>query len=62
MADTKIRIRKATTMLREDHRTVKRLFAEFDKLEESETPELSMMRLMSDRWRCLCSCAVSTRA
>ena len=41
MADTKIRIRKATTLLKEDHRTVKRLFAEFDKLEESETPELA---------------------
>jgi hemerythrin superfamily protein len=41
MADTKIRIRKATTLLKEDHRTVKRLFAEFDKLEDSETTELA---------------------
>jgi len=41
MADTKIRTSNATTMLRDDPRTVKRLFAEFDKLEESETPELS---------------------
>jgi len=41
MADTKIRIRKATSILKEDHRTVKKLFAEFDKLEESDTAEMS---------------------
>lgn len=43
MADTKIRIRKATTLLREDHRKVKKLFAESDKLDESDTAELARL-------------------
>lgn len=33
---TKIRSTKATTLLREDHRKVKKLFADFDKCEEGE--------------------------
>jgi len=41
MADTKIRTRKATTLLKEDHRKVKKLFAEFDKLDESDTAEMA---------------------
>jgi hemerythrin superfamily protein len=41
MADTKIRIRKATSLLKEDHRKVKKLFAEFDKLDESDTAEMA---------------------
>ena len=41
MADTKIRTRKATALLREDHRKVKKLFAEFEKLEESDTAEMA---------------------
>ena len=41
MADTKIRTRNATNLLREDHRTVKNLFAEIDKLDESDTAELA---------------------
>jgi hemerythrin superfamily protein len=41
MADTKIRVRKATSILKDDHRTVKKLFSEFDKLEESDTDEMA---------------------
>ena len=41
MADTKVRTRKATMILKEAHRTVKKLFAEFDKLEESDTAEMA---------------------
>jgi hemerythrin superfamily protein len=41
MADTKIRTRKATSLLKEDHRKVKKLFAEFEKLEESDTAEMA---------------------
>jgi hemerythrin superfamily protein len=41
MADTKIRTRKATALLKEDHRKVKKLFAEFEKLEESDTAEMA---------------------
>lgn len=41
MADTKIRTRKATSILKEDHRNVKKLFAEFDKLDESDTAEMA---------------------
>jgi hemerythrin superfamily protein len=36
MADTKIRIQKATRMLREDHRKVKKLFASYEKLKEND--------------------------
>ena len=43
MADTKIRVRKATTLLREDHRKVKKLFAECDKLDESDSVELARL-------------------
>jgi hemerythrin superfamily protein len=39
MADTKVRIRKATAMLREDHRKVKKLFSEYEKLEDGEESE-----------------------
>src|SRR5215510_5480579 len=41
MAGTKIRARKATTLLREDHRKVKKLFQDFDKLDESDTAEMA---------------------
>ena len=41
MADTKIRTRKATSILKEDHRKVKKLFAEFDQLDESDTAEMA---------------------
>lgn len=41
MADTKIRTRKATSLLKEDHRKVKKLFSEFEKLEESDTAEMA---------------------
>jgi hemerythrin superfamily protein len=41
MADTKIRTLKATSLLKEDHRKIKKLFAEFDQLEESDTAELA---------------------
>jgi hemerythrin superfamily protein len=41
MADTKIRVQKATALLREDHRTVKRLFADYEDMEsESQKAEL----------------------
>lgn len=38
MAETKLRFRKATALLREDHQKVKKLFAEYEKLED-EDPE-----------------------
>ena len=41
MADTKIRVRKATSVLKEDHKRIKRLFGEFDRLEESDTAEMA---------------------
>ena len=40
MSDTKLRFRKATTLLREDHRTVKKLFKEMDQLEDGDTEGL----------------------
>lgn len=43
MPDTKIRSSKATSILREDHRSVKKLFAEFDKLEESDLDERTVL-------------------
>lgn len=36
MSDTNLRVRKATVLLRDDHRKVKMLFREFDKAEEAE--------------------------
>jgi hemerythrin superfamily protein len=36
MAQTKMRIKKATALLREDHRKVKKLFSEFEKLDDNE--------------------------
>lgn len=39
MADTKIRTRKATALLREDHRKVKKLFSEYEALEDEEGTE-----------------------
>jgi len=36
MAQTKIRMKKATALLREDHRKVKKLFSEYEKLEDGE--------------------------
>jgi hemerythrin superfamily protein len=41
MADTKIRTRKATSILKEDHRKVKKLFAEFEKLDEGDEAEMA---------------------
>ena len=37
MSDTKMRVRKATALLREDHRKVKKLFSEFEDLEDEDT-------------------------
>lgn len=36
MSDTKIRVRKATTLLKEDHQAVKKLFRDYEKLDDSE--------------------------
>ena len=36
MAQTKMRVKKATALLREDHRKVKKLFSEYEKLEDGE--------------------------
>jgi len=36
MADTKIRARKATSMLREDHRNVKKLFSSWEKIDDED--------------------------
>jgi hemerythrin superfamily protein len=33
MADTKVRVRKATALLKEDHQKVKKLFSQFEKLD-----------------------------
>jgi hemerythrin superfamily protein len=35
MSDTKIRAQKATALLREDHRAVKKMFAEYEELEKA---------------------------
>jgi hemerythrin superfamily protein len=35
MSDTKLRVRKATAILREDHQHVKRLFSDFEELSDS---------------------------
>src|ERR1051326_8897429 len=35
MSDTKLRVRKATAILREDHQNVKKLFADFEELSDS---------------------------
>lgn len=43
MADTKVRVRKATALLKEDHQKVKKLFSEFEKLDvarDSDRAEL----------------------
>src|SRR5215204_2556252 len=43
MSDTKVRVRKATTLLKEDHQKVKKLFSKFENLDasgESEKAEL----------------------
>ena len=36
MAQTKMRVKKATALLREDHRKVKKLFSEYEKLDDGE--------------------------
>lgn len=36
MADTKLRVPKATSLLKDDHKKVKKLFAEYDKLEDDD--------------------------
>jgi hemerythrin superfamily protein len=36
MADTKIRVRKATALLKEDHQKVKKLFTTYDGLDDGE--------------------------
>src|SRR3981081_4081276 len=42
MADTKeMKALKATSLLKEDHKKVKKLFAEFDELEEDDAAGLS---------------------
>ena len=39
MAQTKIRTKKATALLREDHRKVKKLFSQYEKLEDEDSEE-----------------------
>jgi hemerythrin superfamily protein len=39
MPDTKIRVRKATALLKEDHQKVKKLFAQIEKLDASRETE-----------------------
>lgn len=39
MSDTKIRVSKATDVLKEDHRKVKRLFSEYEGIEDGEDNE-----------------------
>lgn len=39
MPDTKIRALKATSLLKEDHRKVKALFRDYEKLQEKGTPD-----------------------
>ena len=39
MSDTKVRARKATALLKEDHQKVKKLFAQFEKLGVSQETE-----------------------
>ena len=41
MTDTKLRARKATSLLKDDHRKVKKLFADFDKLEKGDEAEMA---------------------
>jgi hemerythrin superfamily protein len=36
MSDTKVRVRKATSLLREDHQKVKKLFTAFEKIDEDD--------------------------
>ena len=36
MADTKIRVRKATALLKEDHQNVKKLFASYERADDEE--------------------------
>src|SRR5687767_5105460 len=36
MTDTKIRLPEATTLLTEDHRSIKKLFASYDSVEEDD--------------------------
>jgi len=39
MSDTKVRVRKATALLKEDHQKVKKLFAQIEKLGPSQEPD-----------------------
>lgn len=39
MSDTKLRVSKATDVLKEDHRKVKNLFSEYERIEEGEDNE-----------------------
>jgi len=41
MAETKIRARKATALLKEDHQKVKKLYRDYEKLEDEEADEKS---------------------
>lgn len=40
MADTKVRSTKATAILREDHKKVKHLFSQYEKLKEDAEPDI----------------------
>jgi hemerythrin superfamily protein len=40
MADTKVRVRKATTLLKEDHQKVKKLFSSYEEGEDDEKAEI----------------------
>src|SRR4029079_2610328 len=39
MSDTKIRVRKATALLREDHENVKKMFSAYEEIEEGNTEQ-----------------------
>ncbi len=39
MSDTKLRVRKATALLREDHENVKKMFSAYEEIEEGNTEQ-----------------------
>ena len=43
MADTKVRVRKATALLKEDHQKVKKLFSQFEKLDAARDSDRAQL-------------------
>jgi iron-sulfur cluster repair protein YtfE (RIC family) len=43
MSDTKIRVRKATALLREDHENVKQLFSAYEEIEKEDVEQKSKL-------------------